>query len=47
MTYTVQYNNDETVTISEEVYEELQRKADNYEWLIDILSKAIRDAIKE
>ena len=38
MTYIVQYNGDGTVTISEETYKELRKKANNYQELVDILS---------
>ncbi len=46
MTYTIQYNNDGTVTISEEAYEKLREKAANYDKLLVIASRAILDAIK-
>lgn len=46
MTYIIQYNGDGTVTISEEIYKELREKAANYEELVNIVSKAIQEAIK-
>lgn len=46
MTYIIQYNSDGTVTISEEIYKELREKAANYEELVNIVSKAIQEAIK-
>lgn len=46
MTYTIQYNGDGTVTISKKVYSELREKAANYEELVNIVSKAIQEAIK-
>lgn len=42
----IQYNGDGTVTISEEIYKELREKAANYEELVNIVSKAIQEAIK-
>lgn len=45
--YIIQYNGDGTVTISEEIYKELREKANNYQKLVDIVSKAIREAITE
>ena len=47
MTYVIQYNGDGTVTISEEIYKELREKENNYQKLVDIVSKAIREAITE
>lgn len=46
MTDIIQYNGDGTVTISEETYEELRDKAAQYEKLVNIVSKAIQEAIK-
>ena len=47
MMYTVQANGDGTVTISEEVYKKLREKAENYQKLVDIVTKAIQEAMKE
>ena len=46
MTYIIQYNGGGTVTISEEVYKELREKAANYEKMVDIVSRAVQEAIK-
>ena len=46
MTYIIQYNGDGTVAISEEIYKELREKAANYEKLVDIVSRAVQEAIK-
>lgn len=44
--YTSMHLSDGTVTISEEIYKELREKAANYEELVNIVSKAIQEAIK-
>lgn len=40
------HNGDGTVTISEKVYKELREKAANYEKMVDIVSRAVQEAIK-
>ena len=47
MSWVLKENNDGTVTIDKKVYEELKRKAGEYQKLVDLASAAILKAYEE
>lgn len=47
MSWELKENNDGTVTIDKKVYEELKRKAGEYQKLVDLASAAILKAYEE
>lgn len=47
MSWVLKVNNDGTVTIDKKVYEELKRKAGEYQKLVDLASAAILKAYEE
>ena len=47
MSWVLKENNDGTVTIDKKVYEELKRKAGEYQKLVDLVSAAILKAYEE